>query len=74
MKKKLPKIKSNFAVLDVTVGRKALENIMPPGSRRLDNPIPIVIYGYLSHQHGNDDGVSIEFGVDVTKVSMDNPS
>ena len=69
---KIPKIKSTFALLDVTTGRKALAKLMPPGSRGLpkDERIPITITGFISHQWGRDDGVSIEFGVDVTSVKL----
>lgn len=64
------KINSEFAILDVKHGRKALEKRMPPGSNRLpaDQLIPVTITGYISHQHGGDDGTSIEFGIDVTSV------
>lgn len=66
------KLHSDFAVLDVKHGRKALSKKMPAGSGRLpdDKRIPVVIRGYISHQHGGDDGVSIEFGVDVTSVEV----
>lgn len=33
--------------------------------------IPVTITGYISHQHGNDDGISIEFGVDVVSVEVE---
>lgn len=67
------KLTSKFALLDVTRGRKALSKKMPPASRPLpdDQRIPVVIRGFISHQHGCDDGVSIEFGVDVTSVEVE---
>lgn len=67
------KLTSSFALLDVTRGRKALSKRMPPASRSLpdEQRIPVVILGYISHQHGSDDGVSIEFGVDVTSVEIE---
>jgi hypothetical protein len=66
------KIRSKFALLDVTYGRKALDRLMPPGSQSLpkDERIPVTIEGFISHRHGSDDGVSIEFGVDVTSVKL----
>lgn len=65
------KLHSDFALLDVKHGRKQLAKLMP-GYRRLpdEKMIPVVIRGYISHQHGSDDGVSIEFGVDVTSVEV----
>lgn len=66
------KLKSNFALLDVEHGRKQLAKMMPPGSQSLpkDKRIPVVIHGWISHRHGADDGVSIEFGVDVDRVEV----
>jgi hypothetical protein len=56
------KLHSGFAILDVKHGRKALAKKMPTGSNRLpdEERIPVTITGYISHQHGNDDGISIE--------------
>ncbi len=64
------KLESDFALLDVKRGRKTLAKKMPPGSARTDAPIPVIIHGFITHQHGSDDGVSIEFGVDVTKIEV----
>lgn len=66
----MKKLHSDFALLDVKHGRKQLDKLMPPGSQRLpDNErIPVTIIGYISHRWGHDDGVSIEFGVDVENV------
>ena len=63
-------ISSDFAILDVKRGRKKLAKKMPPGSDSLpdDQRIPVTIHGFISHRHSGDDGVSIEFGVDVEKV------
>lgn len=63
-------IDSDFALLDVKKGRKRLAKKMPSGAGVLkaDERIPIVIHGFISHQASNDDGVSIEFAVDVEKV------
>ena len=67
------KLISNFAILDVQgSGRHKLAERMPPGSRRLpkEERIPVVITGFIDHQHGSDDGISIEFGVDVTEAEI----
>ena len=64
------KLHSKFAILDVTHGRKQLQKMMPAGSNSLpkDQQIPVTITGFISHQHGNDDGTSTEFGIDVSSV------
>jgi hypothetical protein len=66
------KLQSDFALLDVKHGRKALAKLMPNGSNTLpkEERIPITIRGFISYRHGSDDGVSIEFGVDVTSVEV----
>jgi hypothetical protein len=70
MPRELPKIVSHFAILDVKQGRKALSKLMPLGSVPIDRRIPVTITGFISHRHGPDDGISIEFGVDVEKVEI----
>ncbi len=67
------KLYSDFALLDVKHGRKQLAKIMPLGSSRLpdSDQIPVTITGYITHQHGSDDGVSIEFGVDVQNIIVE---
>ena len=72
----VPKITSEFAILDVKQGRKALAKRFPqtPYLRSdLDRRIPVVIHGFIASQWGSDDGMSIEFGVDVTKVEISEP-
>ena len=66
------RLKSHFAILDVQHGRKQLARIMPDKRKRLpdEDRIPVVIHGYISHQHRKDNGSSIEFGVDVTNVEV----
>lgn len=66
------KLQSEFALLDVKRGRKTLAKMMPKDGTYLpmDQRIPIVIVGFISHQHGCDDGTSIEFGVEVTSVEI----
>ncbi|MTK63211.1 MAG: hypothetical protein F8N15_01405 [Methanobacterium sp.] len=65
-------IKSDFAILDVKKGRKALFrrlNYTPNGPRaNEDRRVSVVIVGYIVGAHGGDDGVSREFEVEVTEV------
>ncbi|MBK9496455.1 MAG: hypothetical protein IPO08_18510 [Xanthomonadales bacterium] len=73
---KIPKsVSSDFVILDVKRGRHALSKCMPAGSAGLaaQDRIPVVIYGFISHQWGCDDGISIEFGVDVERVVLTDP-
>lgn len=60
----VPTLKSNFAILDVKSGRKGLAKAIAKGLR-----VPVTIVGWIDCQHDNDDGISIEFQVDVTSVS-----
>ena len=64
------KLHSDFAILDVKHGRKQLDKKMPAGSERLPDAehIPVTILGFITHRHGGDDGVSMEFGIEVKKV------
>ena len=55
------KLDSAHAVLDVKLGRQKLKSVL---QERLGRKIPVTIKGHLV-QVGNDDGVSIEFIVDV---------
>lgn len=67
-------IERTFALLDVLgKDRYYLDHRMPFGSKSLpkDERIPVVIHGFISHRWGQDDGTSIEFGVDVTKVTIE---
>ncbi len=54
------KLDSAHAVLDVKLGRQKLKHALSFAG----NKIPVTIKGHLV-QVGNDDGVSIEFTVDV---------
>jgi hypothetical protein len=58
----MEKIDSTFAILDVKRGRVALAKRTNRGETR----IPVTIRGYIVNQHGNDDGTSIEFEIEVT--------
>lgn len=65
------KLKSDFALLDVQHGRRQLERVFAKGRGGYGangERVPVTITGYITHQHGNDDGESIEFGVEVTGV------
>ena len=68
----MPKVSSDFAIVDIKRGRKKLSKMMPRGSNHLPKSerIPVLIEGWISHQHSGDDGTSIEFGVDVKRVSF----
>ena len=59
-------IKSKFALLDVTTSRHRLQRCLTKGAA----PIPVTIKGVIMEQTGNDDGTSIEFGVDVASVEI----
>lgn len=65
-------IKSDFAILDVKFGRKALNKhfadrpklgVCPPKMR-----VPVTITGYIDGVHSGDDGVSREFSIVVQSV------
>lgn len=66
------KFKSEFAILDVKAGRKALTKHFDARPRLGECPpdlrIPIVIHGYLDGIHSRDDGTSREFSVCVERV------
>lgn len=63
----LPKIKSNFAILDVKSGRKGLANYFASaGAKR----VPVTITGFIDGTWGSDDGTSLEFEVDVKSVVL----
>ncbi len=66
------KIKSTFALLDVQTGRAALNRLIPkPGHYMPEGKaVPVVIRGYITHRHGGFDGVSQEFGVEVSSVEV----
>lgn len=57
-------INSTFAILDVMRGRVKLAKRINVG----DGRIPVTIRGYIVGQHGNDDGTSIEFEIEVTSA------
>jgi hypothetical protein len=71
---KLKTIKSDFAILDVKAGRKALAKHFE--SRPLIGPCPepmrvyVKIEGYIDAIWSGDDTVSQEFSVDVQNVQI----
>jgi len=69
----VPKITSNFAILDVKVGRKALAKLIGERSKRSYN-VPVTITGVIDTVHSKDDGVSIEFALDVSDVRLGKPT
>lgn len=63
---KAPAITSTFAILDVKKGRKQFSKLVS-GGHRFKAKIEMVI----DRQHGHDDGVSIEFSGEVTRVEIE---
>lgn len=59
----LPIISSTFGLLDVKRGRAALVR------RLADGPIPVTIQAFITKDWGRDDGVSMEFELEVTSVT-----
>lgn len=65
------RLQSDFAVLDVRHGRRQLDKLCDKvGGHDLPERIPVVIYGWITHRHGRDDGMSQEFGVQVSRVEV----
>lgn len=66
-------MKSDFAILDVKAGRKALEkhfrNRPPLGACPPSMRIPITIKGHIEGINSSDDGTSREFSVIVQSVT-----
>jgi len=67
----MQKVKSGYAVLDVTFGRERLNDFLGPNNiGENPNALPVVILGRIDSIHGNDDGCSQEFGVNVSRVDL----
>lgn len=64
----MEKIDSTFAILDVKRGRvklaKRVNEMLARGY--FLHGIPVTVRGYIVNVHGNDDGTSIEFEIEVT--------
>lgn len=73
----IPKIKSDYALLDVKVGRSRLARHFDSrpvwGECPQDLRVPVTITGYIDCVFGGDDGVSQDFGVVVTSVKTKQP-
>jgi len=63
--KKPPRISCTYAIVDVERGRQALAKYL-----REHGGLPVVIHAVLTNPYGSDDGVSIEFSADVTKIEV----
>ena len=57
--------KSDFAIIDVKSGRKALAKRIARGEK-----VRILIDMVIDCQHGRDDGISIEFNGEVQSVKQ----
>jgi len=62
---KPPRIKSNFALLDIEQGRKALVKHLAK-----HGPLPVMIEAVITYPFGSDDGTSIEFNCDVVRLTI----
>lgn len=60
-----PKISSGYAIVDVTKGRHALQRFLKSHAG-----VPVIIHGTLTDPYGSDDGVSIEFNMDVLSIQV----
>ena len=65
---KPPRIKSSYAIVDVTSGRLALQRFLKSHAG-----VPVIIRGVLTDPFGGDDGVSIEFNMDVQSIQVVGP-
>jgi hypothetical protein len=63
------KTSSTFVILDLKDGRKAVSKIVDDHKFK----IPVTIEGYVTGQWSRDDGVSIEFQVEVTSHKLGKP-
>jgi hypothetical protein len=61
------RLKSDFALLDVTHGRRSLDKLCV-NNHDLAEKIPVVIHGFITGRHGSCDGISQEFTIQVSKV------
>jgi hypothetical protein len=73
--KRAPSVKytNDFALLDVKSGRASLARLFASNGYPADAKsirIPVTINGYITHRHGDDDGVSIEYGVEVETLKV----
>lgn len=66
---KRPRIKSNYAIIDIEGGRKALAKYL-----RENAGVPVVIHAVLTDPYGSDDGTSIEFNAEVVSIKVGEPA
>lgn len=59
------KFQSDYGMLDVMKGRKALAKHL-----KKKGPVRVLIEATLTDPFGSDDGTSIEFNMDVAKVTL----
>lgn len=60
-----PKFTSTYGILDVMKGRKKLRSHL-----KKHGPVKVLIEATLTEPYGQDDGVSIEFNMNVTSVKI----
>lgn len=61
-------IKSDFAIVDIKTGRNQLKRTLEGGAT-----VPVIIEGVIDTIHSNDDGISREFSLRVTKLTTQAP-
>ena len=57
------KLQSDFALIDIRRGRKKLLNHVKKGGKCY-----VVVRGFIDSEHGNDDGTSREFNMEVEEI------
>lgn len=62
---KPPRFNSTYGMLDVMKGRKALAKHL-----KAHGGVSVLIHAVLTDPFGSDDGTSIEFNMDVSKVEV----
>lgn len=68
-KSRIPRITSDFALLDVKSGRNQLLALVGEHKHR----VPIALSGYIVGDWSGDDGTSIEFEIEVTALNTGVP-
>jgi hypothetical protein len=66
------KIKSDFAILDVTRGRSKLDKLCNTG-HGMNPPLEVLIRGKITGRWSQSDGISQEFQVQVDSVEVVKP-
>src|ERR1700693_1093889 len=67
---KVPKVRIDWAYLDIKTGRARLRKIIGERNDPVRHRIPVTITGFLDEIHSGDDGVSQEFAMTVTGVEV----